>query len=569
MAFPLMKAGEIMAYSESSDTIKHKLAVIFVIFCLLVVSNIAQAKSWHFVEWVTDITINSDSTFLVRETQTVQFEGQFSFLQRGIALRKLKKISDIHVYDANWNPLPPEQIEMSRSGNEKIVKINFQAQDEVKTWTFEYIVHGGIGFFKDYDELYWNAISEKRDVPVDKVIAVVRFPQDVSASELKQKLFLGPTGSTDESMEYSVVDKRTVVYWGDNISPYTNFTVVTAFPKSIVQKDWWLIISSYLWLIIPLVTFGFLFWLWWNKGRDPRAKETIIPQYEPPEGLSPAEMSVVVHERLHTKDISATLIDLACRGYLKIIETEKSSKDYIFQKQNKTLSDNILKPHEKLVLKGIFGFQEEVNLGDLKEKFYTNIPGIKKALLNQVTQDGYFKENPSSVMAGYVVLGILLIIASIVVTILHLVPFTGLFALVLAGIMIIIFGQFMPCRTLKGADAKWHAIGFKDYLQVAERFRLDSNVDPKIFDKYLSYALVLNVAKKWAERFSDIYRESPDWYVSSYDSGTYSFVYFSINMSNMMDSFSSVLPSSPSSSSGSGGGGSSGGGGGGGSSSAG
>ena len=87
MAFPLMKAGEIMAYSESSDTIKHKLAVIFVIFCLLVVSNIAQAKSWHFVEWVTDITINSDSTFLVRETQTVQFEGQFSFLQRGIALR--------------------------------------------------------------------------------------------------------------------------------------------------------------------------------------------------------------------------------------------------------------------------------------------------------------------------------------------------------------------------------------------------------------------------------------------------------------------------------------------------
>ena len=85
-----------MRHSKSINTEKHKLIEILVIILyLLAFSNVAHAKSWHFVEWVTDITINSDSSFLVRETQTVQFEGQFSFLQRGIALRKLKKIANM------------------------------------------------------------------------------------------------------------------------------------------------------------------------------------------------------------------------------------------------------------------------------------------------------------------------------------------------------------------------------------------------------------------------------------------------------------------------------------------
>lgn len=558
-----------MRHSKDINTVKHKLIEIFVIIlCLLAFSNIAHAKSWHFVEWVTDITINSDSSFLVRETQTVQFEGQFSFLQRGIALRKLKKITDIKVYDANWIPLPPEQIEINRSGDEVVVRISFQAQDEVKSWIFEYKVLGGIGFYEDFDELYWNAISDKREVPIDKVLAVVHLPQDVSSSVLKKKLFIGPAGSKYESSNYLMVDAHTIDYWGENIRPYVNFTIVAGFPKGIMQKDWWLEISSYLWFIIPLAVFAFLFWLWWTRGRDPRVKETIIPQYEPPKDLSPAEMSVIIHERLHSKDISATLIDLACRGYLKIIENEKSPKDYILQRQSKAISDTLLKPYEQLVLEGVFGVQQEVNLKDLKEKFYTNIPEIKKAILNKVTQDGYFKRNPNSVIIRYVLLGVLVLIVSVLLVAFSLVSITGFFAILLTGILTAIFGWFMPCKTLKGAEAKWHAIGFKDYLQVAEKFRLESNVDPKIFDKYLSYAIVLNVANKWAERFSDIYKGSPDWYVSS-DTSSYSFIIFSSNLSSMTNSFSSVLPSSPSSSSGSGGGGSAGGGGGGGSSSAG
>jgi hypothetical protein len=284
--------------------------------------------------------------------------------------------------------------------------------------------------------------------------------------------------------------------------------------------------------------------------------------------MSPAEMGVIIHERLHSKDISATLIDLACRGYLKIIENEKSPKDYILQRQSKSPSDAPLKPYEQLVLEGIFGIQQEVNLKDLKEKFYTNIPGIKKAVIDKVTQDGYFKRSPNSVIIRYVLLGVLVLIVSVLLVVFSLVPITGFLAILLTGTMTAIFGWFMPCKTLKGAEAKWHAMGFKDYLQVAEKFRLEANVDPKIFDKYLSYAIVFNVASKWAERFSDIYKEPPDWYVSS-NTGSYSFIHFSSNLTSMTNSFSSVLPSSPSSSSGSGGGGSAGGGGGGGSSSAG
>jgi uncharacterized membrane protein len=542
--------------------------ILLLVICIFGYSDSALAKSWHFVEWYSDITINNDSTFVVRETQTVQFEGEFSFLQRGISLHNIKKISDVIVYDVNMNPLPPEQFDIKKSGNEVVVKINFHALNEIKTWTFEYKVYGGIGYFKDYDEIYWNAISQERDVYIDSEKVIVHLPQD--AVVLEQKLFIGAEGSQNEYGTRAVIDKRTLLFWGKDIPPYTHFTIVGAFPKGVVKRNWWLIISPLLWLIIPLIAFPFLLWLWWNKGKDPKAKEVIIPQYEPPIGLSPAEMSAVINEKFRTRDISATLIDLACRGYIKVIDNGVTSGDYTFQKQKDITEDKSLKKHERIVLNGIFGIRDVVDLVDLKDKFYTNIPKIKKAVFEQITLDGYFNQNPLKIWITYSLVGIILIVLSIILAVIRFVPVTGLIAFILTGIMILVFGHFMPCKTQKGSETKWHALGFKEYLQVAEKFRLEVNVDPKTFDKYLSYALVFGVVVEWANRFSLIYRDPPDWYVSSYDHGTFSFVHFSGGLSNMEHSFSSVLPSAPSSSSsGMGGGGSAGGGGGGGSSSAG
>ncbi len=542
---------------------------IFILFFIIAV-NVASAKSWHFVEWTSDIKINDNSTFTVREIQTVQFVGQFSFLQRGISLRNIRKISDVRVYDANMNPLPNDQYSVRKSGGEVVVRINFSAKNETRAWVFEYKVHGGIGFFDDHDEIYWNTISQNRDVTIDMVQAIVHLPSPAPMSELKQRLFIGSEGSRRQYDTHFVTDSMTLSYWGQDIRPNTHFTIVGSFPKGIVKRDWVGEILSFLWVIIPIGTFSLLLMRWLKKGKDPKSKEVIIPQYEPPEGLSPIEMSLIINEKIHTRDISATIIDLAYRGYIKIMDKGITLGNYAFQRQKKAIGDNDLKNYERTIINGIFSIYEEVSLDDLKNKFYSNIPLIRNDVFERMTWEGYFSSNPQKIRRRYTLLGILPIILSVVLTILGIIPAIALVCLIISCIMVIIFGNFMPCKTQKGADARWHALGFKEYLQVAERFRLEANVDPRLFDKYLSYALVFGVAMEWATRFALIYKEPPDWYVSSHDASTFSFVAFSSSISDMEHSFSSVLPSAPSSSSsGMGGGGSSGGGGGGGSSSAG
>jgi uncharacterized membrane protein YgcG len=117
--------------------------------------------------------------------------------------------------------------------------------------------------------------------------------------------------------------------------------------------------------------------------------------------------------------------------------------------------------------------------------------------------------------------------------------------------------------------------GFKMFLAAVEKDRLNffnpPERTPQLFEKYLPYALALDVEQQWSEQFSEVLAQagerrvaySPGWY-----SGTsWSHLGAGGFASSLGSSFSSAISSSshaPGSSSGGGGGGSSGGGGGGG-----
>lgn len=46
-------------------------------------------------------------------------------------------------------------------------------------------------------------------------------------------------------------------------------------------------------------------------------------QYELPNNLKPAEVSLIMNQKIKIKDIAATLVDLAVRGFIKIKEVKK------------------------------------------------------------------------------------------------------------------------------------------------------------------------------------------------------------------------------------------------------
>lgn len=143
-------------------------------------------------------------------------------------------------------------------------------------------------------------------------------------------------------------------------------------------------------------------------------------------------------------------------------------------------------------------------------------------------------------------------------------------ALVVANVR---FFHYMKQPTAGGQRCMDAIDGFRMYLATAERDALGTahppHKTPELFEKYLPYALAMDVENEWAEQFSDVLAEAGQaagcqstWFVSaSLTAGAASAV-----ASSLGSSFAGALSSASTSprSSGSGGGGSSGGGGGGG-----
>ncbi|MBU1921740.1 DUF2207 domain-containing protein, partial [Patescibacteria group bacterium] len=344
------------------------------------------------------------------------------------------------------------------------------------------------------------------------------------------------------------------------------------------QTAWFRILKVLPWLI-PLLVLIYLIREWQAR---PRIRKTIIAQYKPPDDLAPAQVCALTHGQPRPRAITAMLIDLAYRGYIKIIEKQEKKwwgkkTDYAFEKMKEFKKDGALADYEETLLHKIFGDKNRVSLDTLKgqtsrQSLSRAFIRIKKNIQDKLKDQEYFKKKSfQSKYVALILLGIFVFVAgtfSFAAAFLVSLPYT----LVATGVLLVIGGIILPQPlTTKGLEAKWWALGFKEYLQVAERFRLGA-CTPETFEKFLSYAIVFGVEDKWAGRFADIYKESPDWYEGQGAITAFNVAAFTKGISSMSGAVASSFSCSESSASGSsgfGGGGSAGGGGGGGGSSAG
>jgi uncharacterized membrane protein len=133
---------------------------------------------------------------------------------------------------------------------------------------------------------------------------------------------------------------------------------------------------------------------------------------------------------------------------------------------------------------------------------------------------------------------------------------------------------WISAPTIEGRQVLDHVAGFKQYLSVTERERLDRMTPPEdtpqLFEKYLPYAIALGVENRWAKRFESVLAAAAAqgqsgfaWYSGSRSPWSDP-EGFTNSVGSSLASTVSSASTAPGSSSGSGGGGSSGGGGGGG-----
>lgn len=565
----------------------HRAAIIFVaaLAAIFATALPASARQLTIQNFNVQVTVQPDSTIDVTETLTVNFQGLWHGIYRSIPI-EYRGSMDLNytlfiepegVTDENGNRL---KYEISRHGAYKQFKIYVpDAEDTTKTVVIHYKVLDALRFFPDHDELYWNVTGNETDAMVQSASARIELPAGVTG--LHAEAYTGGYGERGQDATVNVSGNVVEIQTQRPLAYHEGLTAVVGWdkgfthPPSALAKTIQFLRSNWP-FFIPIVVFLFMAWFWYSKGRDPR-RNPISVQYEPPDQMSPAEAGTLVDNEVAMRDITATIIDLAVRGYLKIEQQDQSEalglvhhKKFIFHRIKAASEWTTLKPHEQELLSAFFddGASDQVSLTDLQNRFYVHLPAIRNRIFDGLMTGKYYSRRPDKMHQGYLVGGIIIIIGSFWVAgalsnALGISFLTVLLAGILTGIIVAGFGHFMSARTEAGERELEKVLGFEDFLGRVEKDQIERiEKTPEMFEKFLPYAMALHVEKKWATAFQDIYRQPPQWYSGPFGGGFQTL--WLINDLNFMSmQTGSALASSPRSAgggSGFGGGGFSGGG---------
>lgn len=461
-----------------------------------------------------------------------------------------------------------------------------------QNYQINYTVVGGVSSYESFDEVYANITGNKWPVPIQKSSVIFKLPL---AGIIQTACYQGVEGAK-ESCNFKVESEEEVFFESSRqLEPFENLTVAVGYSKGLVPiltveapKNIWSevfsLFSLFLSVLVAIVGICIVIWVWFKSGRDfwwrdrfrsdsfARAElkplgghETIVVEYNAPDHLRPGEIGALLDEKADTIDITATLVDLANRGYLIIAEEAKTwifgNTDYILSK--KEADESKLLKYERELLKKMFNKGDVVSMSSLKKKFYEDLKKIKEDLYQDLVDKKFFYVNPNSVRNQYSIYALVVgMIAGCLIWAGFFFQLTFLvnigFGLAVVAIFVLIMARFMPRRSALGRQMYTRALGYKMFVERAEKYRQQFFERKNLFNEVLPYAIVFGVTEKFAKAFAQmgLKPEQPGWYTGS---APFNAAVFGASMASFSNSVSSAMASTPSSS-GSGGGGFSGGG---------
>lgn len=508
-----------------------------------------KAVDWRRID--VDITVNRDGTFDVVEVLEIEFMGgPFTFGFRDIPGDYLARIDTVRVRDAagEYRDLgeptrqgPPGTFFVTQSGGDYTIRWFFPpTTNQTRVFRISYRVYGGLRYYDEGDQLWWEAVFPDRSGPVRESTVTVTVPARVTHYDA----YFVPA-------EMEVVNETTVRFRAQTqVPPGKAFEVRVQWPHGVVagspqpwqaradeearrleaQAAWdqtWrpvvnLALLALALLILSLGSAG-VYLLWYTRGRDKPTDVHAEYLPDPPSDLAPALVGTLLDESADLQDIVATLLDLGRQGVLEIEERPRSrgGTDFLFRRTEKSPRD--LRPFEREILKAVLGSRAERRLSDLKNRFYEHIPRLQETIYTAAVEEELFPSSPAAVRRQYGLAGVALLVLGGLGTFL----LAGILAnradlavcppvsLGIVGVLLAIASRFMPRKTERGAQeaAKWRA--FRRYLRHLDRYA-DVKRAADILDRYLPYAVAMGVEREFLHKFQKIAPEEevryPPWY---------------------------------------------------------
>jgi hypothetical protein len=483
----------------------------------------------------------------------------------------------------------PAQYEAEVSSGHLVVRIG--DPDRTITGPHQYIVNYTVnGWINSadltggLDELYWNTIGEDWTQPISNITVRITGP----AAPTNVACYVG-SGST-EPCGSAMIEGDQAVFTQSHVEPGVPFTTVTGWPAGTFPGVTPLLerraTLSSIFPITPVTVGGFVViaavglvflvrrlrvvgsdeqYMGLTPGLVPspfeqahvgrRIKTPVAVQFTPPAGFRVGELGTLLDEQADMNDITATIIDLAVRGYLRIEQTRQGG----FMRKAKYRLVRLGNPdpswahYERIIFDTLFERGPVVDLDDLEGKFSTMADRVRDSLYREVTRQGWFRTNPETARRRWGGQGLLILIAGLALAYVGFRYGPGISlawwgaGVVVVGVAWMAVAKSAPARTAKGTAILIQLEGFRTYMATAEanQIRFEENTD--VFSKYLPYAVVFGLTERWAAVFAQLaaagaYLYQPVWFYGPNPMYMYSHpAAFASDMSSFADQITSTM----------------------------
>lgn len=539
------------------------------------------------------IQVHPDASLTVTESITVEVRG-FE-IKRGIIRELPTRYEDSEGQQVNiWIDVQSverdhhrEPYTVSRIGNGISIRIG---DPEVfldyglHSYRIVYTTSRQLGFFTEFDELYWNVTGNGWRLPIDAATATVELPEGIAADAISTTAYTGPFGARGNAYTMQTTPSRADFVTTAGLDRGEGLTIVVQWPKGYVQQPssaqlqaFWLQENAVNLLAVLGVLFVLVYFFnaWRRVGIDPPAG-FIVPFAEPPQGLSPAQIRFIRLMGADNKCFTAAIVSIAEKGGLQI--TALSPIAYSLQKTSH--AELTFSEEETALMSALFSVSDNLIISqDNRQSLMAAQAALQRAL-KLMCEGVYFQRNTTASLIGLLWSVGALAVVIVAAAIPHAQPqwpvLVGALCACLA--LNLAFAALLPRYTEKGRKILDQVEGFRRALINGVP---DLPGRQSIYaERMLPYSIALEVHHEWSLQFERSLAEQaraagtpvrssylPAWYSSQSsdsDLSTLDFSSFTSSFTSSLNSNISSASTPPGSSSGGGGGGSSGGGGGGG-----
>lgn len=207
-----------------------------IVFILSIFNTYVQAKEYFIPELQVEVTINPDGTVTITEQRTYVFDGEFSWANYELPKTGFSAIRNIQLSEngtdyINLNTEEPGTFLVEESDKSFNIKWFYNAEDEERVFTISYTLEGAVVIGPEWSEFFWNYASSQREKSTDKLSILVQLPEMVADSSLnswvREPVWEIESITSDNGFQFS----------GTDISRRQAVIIRTVFPTSVFNSS--------------------------------------------------------------------------------------------------------------------------------------------------------------------------------------------------------------------------------------------------------------------------------------------------------------------------------------------